>query len=93
VTMQVKVRFRFNAESGEVEVFTVDAVGADASAVDHDRRHDHATARLARVVEANASIEELHPDAAHTAAETDAGSHEEREVRQPERDRLDPSRG
>jgi hypothetical protein len=59
MSMRVRVRFRYRADTGEVEVFTVDAVGADATEADHDRRHDAATASVARVVENNAQIDEI----------------------------------
>jgi hypothetical protein len=59
--MRVKVTFRYRADTGEVEVFTVDAVDSEASGADHDRLHDLATADVARVVENNPDIEEVIP--------------------------------
>lgn len=59
MSMRVRVKFRYRADTGEVEEFTVDAVGADITAVDHDRRHDAAAAGVARVVQNNAQIEEI----------------------------------
>ena len=55
---RVRVRFRYRADTGEVEMFTVDAVG-DTSAADHDLRHDRVTDDIAQVIEANARIEEV----------------------------------
>ncbi|TQS46756.1 hypothetical protein [Cryptosporangium phraense] len=62
--MRVRVTFRYNAETGEVEEFRVDDVGSSGvtgRAEDHDARHDRATADVAQVVERNALIEELAP--------------------------------
>ncbi len=59
MSMRVRVRFRYRAETGEVETFTVETIGADSSAADHDLRHDAAAASVARVVENNARIEEV----------------------------------
>jgi hypothetical protein len=59
--MRMRVRFRYDARTGQVEMFTVDAVDADTSAADHDRRHDRAAAEVARVVESNPLIEESDP--------------------------------
>ena len=59
--MRVKVRFRFNAVTGEVEAFQVDDLRDGPRLADHDARHDRATAEIARVVEANALIEEVGP--------------------------------
>ena len=59
--MKVKVRFRFNAVTGEVEAFEVDDMHDGPRLADHDARHDRATAEVARVVEVNALIEEVAP--------------------------------
>jgi FtsH ternary system domain X3 len=74
--MRVKVRFRYNAETGEVEAFVVDDVGTGPVAdADHDARHSRAAADVARVVEQNALIEEFLADGAgaqRSAAPTSA---------------------
>jgi hypothetical protein len=57
--MRVKVRFRYRADTGEVEVFEVDDLHDGPRLADHDARHDRATADVARVVESNALIEEI----------------------------------
>lgn len=59
--MRVKVRFRFNATTGEVEAFDVDDLRAGPRAADHDARHDRAAADVARIIEPNALIEEMAP--------------------------------
>ena len=59
--MRVKVRFRFNSVTGEVEAFDVDDMRDGPRLADHDARHDRAAAEVARVVEANALIEEVAP--------------------------------
>ena len=59
--MRVKVRFRFNSVTGEVEAFDVDDLHDGPRLVDHDARHDRVAAEVGRVVEANALIEEVAP--------------------------------
>ena len=59
--MRVKVRFRFNSVTGQVEAFEVDDLHDGPRLADHDARHDRATAEVARVVEMNALIEEVRP--------------------------------
>jgi FtsH ternary system domain X3 len=59
--MRVRVRFRYRAETGEVETFLVEDVGGDGRAIDHDAVHDRVTADLARLVERSALIEEVLP--------------------------------
>jgi hypothetical protein len=75
--MRVKVRFRFNAETGEIEVFGVDDLHEGPRLVDHDAWHDRAAADVARVVEANALIEEVRPVITEAPAETPVASAEE----------------
>jgi hypothetical protein len=57
--MRVKVRFRFNAVTGEVEAFDVDDMRTGPRLPDHDARHDRAAADVARIVETAALIEEV----------------------------------
>jgi hypothetical protein len=59
--VRVRVRFRFNAESGEVEVFQVDDLRDGPPLADHDARHDRAAFDVARVIENNPLIEEVSP--------------------------------
>ena len=59
--MRVKVRFRFNSVTGEVEAFEVDDLHDGPRLADHDARHDRATSEVARVVEVNPLIEEVPP--------------------------------
>jgi hypothetical protein len=65
--MRVKVRFRYNSVTGEVETFDVADTHDGPRLADHDARHDRATADIARVIEANALIEEVAPGAEPTA--------------------------
>ncbi len=69
--MRVRVRFRYNAESGEVELFQVDDLRDGPRVADHDARHDRAAQEVARVIESNALIEELSPSP-ETAAPRDS---------------------
>jgi hypothetical protein len=57
--MRVRVKFRYSAETGTVEMFQVEDMQTGPRLADHDARHDRATAEVARVVENNALIEEL----------------------------------
>jgi FtsH ternary system domain X3 len=66
--MRVKVRFRYNSVTGEVETFDVADMHDGPRLADHDARHDRATADIARVVEANALIEEVAPGTEPLAA-------------------------
>lgn len=65
--MRVRVKFRYRADTGEVEMFLVEDLHEGAPLADHDARHDRAAADVARVVENNALIEEAMPGA-ETAA-------------------------
>ncbi|HEY3867435.1 MAG TPA: hypothetical protein VGM10_03765 [Actinocrinis sp.] len=57
--MRLRFRFRFNAETGEVETFLVEDVDGRAPAADHDARHDRAAADIGRVVERHALVEQI----------------------------------
>lgn len=77
--MRVKVRFRFNALTGEVEAFEVDDMRDGPRLADHDARHERTAAELASLVEENARIDEVTPGAAtvtttvtRTAPQTEA---------------------
>lgn len=59
--MRVRVKFRYRADTGEVEVFEVDDLHSGPRLVDHDARHDRAAADVARIIERNALIEEMAP--------------------------------
>ena len=59
--MRVRVKFRYRADTGEVEVFQVDDLHVGPPLTDHDARHERAAADVARVVESNALIEEMPP--------------------------------
>ncbi len=84
MSMRVRERFRYRADTGEVEVFTVDAVGADATAADHERRHDAAAAGVARVVQNIAQIDEIID--AEGAAVLAEPADRAREVHDPQRE-------
>jgi hypothetical protein len=83
--VRVKVRFRFSADTGEVEAFVVeDLDGRQAGGLDHDARHARAAADVARVIEQHALIEEFLPDDAaavrtDTTRTAEAGGNENRD--------------
>jgi hypothetical protein len=62
--MRVKVRFRFNSVTGEVEAFEVDDLRDGPRLADHDARHEQAARDVARIIEQNALIEEVAPGTA-----------------------------
>jgi hypothetical protein len=58
--VRIRVRFRVNAVTGEVETFVVEDLAEGTSGgVDHDAAHDRATADVARVIEQNALFEQF----------------------------------
>ena len=57
--MRVRVRFRYRADTGEIELFQVDDLADGPRAVDHDARHDAATLDVARVVDPHPVVTEL----------------------------------
>ena len=49
--MRVRVRFRYRADTGEVEFYQVEDLREGARDADHDARHDAVAGELARLVE------------------------------------------
>lgn len=58
--MRVRVRFRFNTETGEVELFQVDDIGS-GSGPEHDAEHDRISAELGQVLARRPDVEEVSP--------------------------------
>ncbi|MBD0421490.1 hypothetical protein H0H10_20410 [Streptomyces sp. TRM S81-3] len=56
--MRVRVRFRFNTETGEVELFQVDDIGGGSGA-GHDAEHDRISAELGAVLARRPDVEEV----------------------------------
>ncbi len=59
--MKVKVRFRFNKQTGEVEEFIVDDVDSRLSEAEHNMRHDRIATEVGRIVERYPHIDEVLP--------------------------------
>ncbi|MEH2368494.1 hypothetical protein [Nostoc sp.] len=60
--MDVKVRFRFNQVTGEVEIFEVTDEGTmRLSEAEHNREHDRIAAELGNIIERNPQIMEAFP--------------------------------
>ena len=58
--MDVKVRFRLNKATGEVEIFEIADDGPMIlSEADHNREHDRIATELGNVVERNPQIDEV----------------------------------
>ncbi len=61
--MDVKVRFRFNQITGEVEIFEVTDEGImRLSEAEHNREHDRIAAELGNLIERNPQIMEVFSD-------------------------------
>lgn len=58
--MRVRVRFRLNSETGEVEEFQVDDLGQELGA-GHDAEHDRIAHEVGSVLEPRPLIEEVRP--------------------------------
>jgi FtsH ternary system-associated peptide len=57
--MRVRVRLRYHADTGEVEVFEVESLQTGPLLADSEALHDRVAADVARVVENNSLIEEV----------------------------------
>ncbi|GGK97257.1 hypothetical protein Sme01_35740 [Sphaerisporangium melleum] len=62
--MRVKVRFRYDPATGQVEFFQVDDVSTGPREAGHDETHDRVSAEIAGVVERDARIDEVPPGTA-----------------------------
>ncbi len=80
--MDVKVRFRFNKKSGQVEMFEVDHEGPkNQSEAEHNREHDRIAAELGRVIERNPHVTEILPGSGQIV---DKGTGEQDEEKTPD---------
>lgn len=61
--MDVRVKFRFNKSTGQVEVFEIDDENSTLPAAEHNREHDRIAAEIGRVVERNPLVIEMLPGA------------------------------
>ncbi|MBX7548349.1 hypothetical protein [Streptomyces sp. NPDC004232] len=59
--MRVRVEFRYNAETGEVELFRVDDIGRATRVGDHDATHDEIAHGIGRVLDRRPGVEEVVP--------------------------------
>ncbi|MBO3747500.1 hypothetical protein J5X84_15590 [Streptosporangiaceae bacterium NEAU-GS5] len=59
--MRIRVSFRYDSSTGDVQVFQVSQADDAPRTPDHDRRHEAATSDVARVVAQNPTIDEV-PD-------------------------------
>ncbi len=89
--MKVKVLFRFNKQTGEVEEFIVDDVDSRLPEAEHNRQHDRIAAEVGRVVERYPHIDEILPGAAappKTPRENEEDPGEEKDSNKPKTERL-----
>ncbi|WP_369232430.1 hypothetical protein AB5J56_10840 [Streptomyces sp. R21] len=82
--MRVRIKFRYRADTGEVELFQVDDLREGPALADHDARHHQAALDVARVVENGALVEEVHPGAEPAAVRAP----EDRSTTTPPREQL-----
>lgn len=68
--MRVRVKFRYDAVTGQVSYFQVDDVTGAPLGADHDTVHDRITAEIADVIERGALIEEVTPAGPATPSRT-----------------------
>ncbi len=59
--MRYRVRFRYAASSGEVELFEVTTADDELRQPEHDAEHDRVTAEIAAVIEFGAEVTEETP--------------------------------
>jgi FtsH ternary system domain X3 len=59
--MQVKVTFRVNTETGEVEFFQVDDMGQTRQITEHDALHEDIALAIAQVIDPRADVSEVLP--------------------------------
>ncbi|MHB9858292.1 hypothetical protein [Streptomyces sp. YIM S03343] len=57
--MRVRVEFRYNAETGEVELFQVDDIGRTTRVQDHDAAHEQIAFDLGQVLDRRPGVEEV----------------------------------
>ncbi|MGW3206431.1 hypothetical protein [Streptomyces sp. NPDC001135] len=57
--MRVRVDFRYNAETGEVELFQVDDIGRTTRIEDHDATHEEIAYAIGRVLDRRPVAEEV----------------------------------
>jgi hypothetical protein len=57
--MKVRVKFRFNAKTGEVETFEIDDEGSTLAEAEHNQQHDRISAEIGNLVERNPRILEV----------------------------------
>jgi hypothetical protein len=86
--VEVKVRFRFNKKSGEVEMFEVDHEGPkNLSEEEHNREHERIAAELGNVLERNPRVTEILPGSIVIVNKDDLGKKDEGTPDTPEKEK------
>ncbi len=67
--MRVKVTFRVNTETGEVEFFQVDDMGETRQITEHDALHEDIALAIAQVIDPRADVSEVLPIPGQAATE------------------------
>jgi hypothetical protein len=68
--VRVKVHFRCNPATGEVEVFEIDDEASTLPEDEHNREHDRIAAEIGNVIERNPRIVEVLPEGGAAPAQT-----------------------
>ncbi|MEB8343010.1 hypothetical protein [Streptomyces endophyticus] len=85
--MRVRVEFRYNAETGEVELLQIDDIGRTTRLQDHDAAHDDIAHAIGRVLDRRPDVHEVAADGRTGPVATPAGPERtpEPEPARPER--------
>ncbi|KOV61829.1 hypothetical protein [Streptomyces sp. MMG1121] len=86
--MRVRVEFRYNAETGEVELFRVDDIGRTTRIGDHDATHDEIAYGIGRVLDRRPGVDEAVPDREREPAPGLHAQSEQPASERPERERA-----
>lgn len=84
--MRVRVEFRYNAETGEVELFQIDDIGRTTRLQDHDAAHDDIAYAIGRVLDRTPGVHEVVDDG-HAGSAVALPTPDEPEL-PPQRERL-----
>ena len=70
--MDVRIRFRFNKATGQVEAFEIDDENSTLPSAEHNREHDRIAAEIGRVIERNPHVIEVAPGSAPVPSSSEA---------------------
>jgi hypothetical protein len=89
--MEVKVRFRFNKITGEVEVFDVDQDREPGiTEAEHNRQHERVAAEIGWVIERNPLVQEVFPGQGQGVVRDKVDTEEIEKVKERDRQKIKP---